>query len=142
MPSAKFVSPKNLDTIQANQTFAVILAVKNLDTGNFVNANTNYYSAPQQLNSLKIIKGHTHIVIESLDSLDQTTPTDPTRFTTFKGVNTVAVNGQLNATIDDGLPAGQYKLSTINTAANHQPVLVPIAQRGSLDDSVYVSQKM
>ena len=44
----------------------------------------------------------------------------------------------LTADVTDGLPAGVYRLSSINTASNHQPVLSPIAQHGSLDDAVYV----
>lgn len=116
------------------------MAIKNLETGNFVNAQQNYFSAPQQLNGQGVIKGHSHVVIEQLESLDQTTPTDPNVFAFFKGLNGKA-NGQgiLTADVDKGLPAGVYKLSSINAASNHQPVLVPIAQHGSLDDAVYVS---
>lgn len=79
------------------------------------------------------------MVIEKLNSLAQTTPSDPTVFAFFKGLNGAAQGGILTADVDSGLPAGFYKLSSINTAANHQPVLVPVAQHGSLDDAVYVS---
>lgn len=48
MPSSKFVFPPNGATIQANQEFTVQMAINNLEAGNFVNADTNYYSAPQQ----------------------------------------------------------------------------------------------
>lgn len=37
----------------------------------------------------------------------------------------------------DGLPAGTYRLATINTASNGQPVLCPISQHGSCDDMIY-----
>lgn len=137
MPSAKFVSPTNLDTIPANQNFTIQLAIKGLETGNFANAETNYFAAPQQLNTQGQIIGHSHVVVEQLQSLTQTTPLDPTKFVFFKGLNAAADNGILDATVSGGLPAGFYKLSSINTAANHQPVLVPIAQHGSLDDVVY-----
>lgn len=140
MPSSKFVFPKNGATIAANQTFTIKMAIKNLATGNFVNADENYFSAPQQLNAQGLILGHSHVVIEELDALDQTEPTDPTVFAFFKGLNAVAQGGVLTADVDEGLPAGFYKLSSINTASNHQPVLVPVAQHGSLDDAVYVSQ--
>lgn len=116
------------------------MAISNLETGNFVNAAQNYFSAPQQLNAEGFIRGHSHVVIEALTSLDQTSPTDPTKFSFFKGLNGAAQGGILTADVaEPGLPAGVYKLSSINTAANHQPVLVPIAQHGSLDDAVYVS---
>ncbi|EIM92085.1 uncharacterized protein STEHIDRAFT_164435 [Stereum hirsutum FP-91666 SS1] len=137
MPSSKFTSPKNLDTIQSNTDFNVSMAVKNLVTGNFVNAASNYYSAPQQVDDSGNVVGHTHIVIETLDSLTQTTVTDPTKFAFFKGVDGAAVNGEVTVAVTGGLPAGVYRMASINSAANHQPVLVAIAQRGALDDMIY-----
>ncbi|OJA13405.1 hypothetical protein AZE42_05951 [Rhizopogon vesiculosus] len=137
MPSSKFTNPKNLDVIPPNQAFTVSLAIQGMETGHFVNAEQDYFSAPQQLNQQGQIQGHSHVVIEQLDSLSQTTPTDPTKFAFFKGLNDAAVNGILTADVTNGLPAGTYKISTINSAANHQPVLGPIAQHGSFDDVVY-----
>ena len=139
MPSAKFVFPPNLGTVKANTDFTVQMAIQNMATGFFVNADQNYFAAPQQLNGQGQIQGHSHIVIEQLSALDQTTPTNPQKFAFFKGLNSAAQNGQLTADVTGGLPAGFYKISSINTAANHQPVLVPIAQHGSLDDAAYVS---
>ncbi|KAF8973820.1 hypothetical protein BDZ97DRAFT_1912275 [Flammula alnicola] len=137
MPSAKFTIPKNGDTLAENTAFTITMAIANLETGNFVNAEENYFAAPQQLNGQGQIVGHSHVVVEQLSALDQTTPTDPRKFAFFKGLNAAAVNGVLTADVTAGLPAGFYKVSSINTAANHQPVLVPIAQHGSLDDAVY-----
>ena len=140
MPSSKFVFPKNTDTsIQPNTAFTIQMAIKNIQTGTFVNAQANYYSAPQQVNAQGQIIGHTHVVIEKLTSLDQTTPTDPNVFAFFKGINGAAQNGIVTADVTAGLPAGTYKISSINAAANHQPVLVAVAQHGSLDDVAYVS---
>lgn len=140
MPSAKFTFPSNGDTsITENTAFTISMAIQNFESGNFVNADENYFAAPQQVNGQGQIIGHSHVVVESLSALDQTTPTNPKVFAFFKGLNAAAVNGILTADVTAGLPAGFYKLSSINTAANHQPVLVPIAQHGSLDDAVYVS---
>lgn len=136
VPSCKFTFPKNGQTIAANKDFTISLAVKGFITGNFVNPNTNYFSAPQQLKNGQIV-GHGHAVIEKLTSLDQTTPTDPNVFSFFKGLNAAAVNGVLTAAVTGGLPAGFYKVSSINTAANHQPVVGPVAQHGSFDDVSY-----
>jgi hypothetical protein len=83
IPSTKFTNPKNGDTITANSSFTISLAINNLETGNFVNADTNFLSAPQQLNQQGLIIGHSHIVIEALNSLDQTTLNDPTKFAFF-----------------------------------------------------------
>lgn len=139
MPSCKFLFPKNFATIKAGQTFTIEMAITNMETGFFVNAQSNYFAAPQQLNNGGQIKGHSHVVIEKLDSLDQTRPTDPKTFAFFKGLNGAAQNGKLSTAVDNGLQPGVYKLSSINTSSNHQPVVVPIAQHGSLDDAVYVS---
>ena len=137
MPSSKFTNPTNMQNIAANTAFTITMAIQNMETGNFVNAESNYFSAPQQLNAQGQIIGHSHVVVEQLSAIDQTTPTDPTKFAFFKGLNSPAANGVLSADVTAGLPAGVYKLSSINTAANHQPALVPIAQHGSLDDAVY-----
>jgi len=138
MPASKFVNPKNLDDLPANTAFTITMAIKNLEAGNFVNAQANYYSAPQQVNAQGQIIGHSHFVIEALDSLTQTTPLNNQVFSFFQGVNTAAdANGNLNVQVTAGLPAGTYRLASINAAANHQPALVAVAQHGSLDDMVY-----
>ncbi|KAF9477506.1 hypothetical protein BDN70DRAFT_837674 [Pholiota conissans] len=139
MPSSKFTFPANFGTVKANTAFTVSMAIQNMQTGFFVNAQQNYFAAPQQLNSAGQIQGHSHIVIEQLSSLTQTTPTDPKKFAYFKGLNAAASGGKLTADITDGLAVGVYKLSSINTSSNHQPAIVPVAQHGSLDDSIYVS---
>ena len=141
MPSAKFVSPSNLAVIPANTTFQVALAIQGLETGFFVNPDTNYYTAPQQLNmTTGKVMGHSHVVIEKLDNLTQSRPTDPTQFVFFAGLNAKAdENGLLYTNVTGGLPEGAYRMASINVAMNHQPVLVAVAQRGFLDDAIYVS---
>jgi len=113
------------------------MAVTNLDTGSFTNAAASYFSAPQQLNAQGLIIGHSHVVVEAIDSLASTKTTDPTKFAFFKGLNAAAVSGVLTADVTAGLPAGVYRLTSINAAANHQPVLVPIAQHGSTEDMIF-----
>lgn len=114
------------------------MAIKNLETGNFVNAQANYFAAPQQLNGQGVIKGHSHVVVEKIDSLTSTQVTNPKQFAFFKGLNAAAQGGILTADVANGLPAGVYRLSSINSAANHQPAIAPVAQHGSLDDIIYV----
>ncbi|KIM65204.1 hypothetical protein SCLCIDRAFT_1212330 [Scleroderma citrinum Foug A] len=137
IPSAKFVSPANLDTVPPNTVINIQLAIQGMQTGFFVNPDTNYFAAPQQLNGQGQIQGHSHVVIEQLDSLSSRTPLNPTKFAFFKGLNEAAQNGILSTTVQGGLPAGVYRMASINTASNHQPLLVPVAQHGSLDDAVY-----
>jgi len=137
MPASKFTFPANGQTIAANQTFTISMALNHLEAGNFVNAEANYFAAPQTVNTAGDIVGHTHFVIEQLQALDQTTPLDNTKFTFFKGVNTAAVNGVVSVAVTGGIGPGVYRLASINTASNHQPVLVAVAQHGSTDDMVY-----
>ena len=143
MPSSKFVSPHNLGAVQVNTTFEIVMAIRHIQTGHFTNPDSTYYSAPQQLNSDNDIVGHTHVVIERLSSITSTAPSDPSTFVFFAGINTAADGqGNLSVNVTGGLPAGIYKLSSINSSANHAPVLVAVAQHGSLDDQVYVGARL
>lgn len=80
--------------------------------------------------------GHTHVTVQDLGAnLNPTTAPDPTLFSFFKGINDAGNgDGLLQATVTGGLPAGNYRVCTLSSAANHQPVLMPVAQRGSADD--------
>jgi|SRR5271168_4185475 len=129
MISTIITNPQPGDTLPANTNFTVTMQVTNLDAGTFTNPNTTYYAAPQTLNNGNIV-GHTHITIQSLgNSLSTTTPPDPKTFMFFKGVNN-AGNGQggLSAVVAGGLPAGAYRVCTMTSAANHQPVLMPVSR--------------
>ncbi|KAJ7242515.1 hypothetical protein C8J57DRAFT_1192243 [Mycena rebaudengoi] len=141
MPSGKFQSPKNGDTIAANTPFTITMGVKNIQLGTFTNAQKTYFANPQTLNNQGLIIGHTHFVIEAIPSLDSTAIPDPTKFVYFKGINGGAnAQGQVSVEVPlPGLPAGTYRLGSIVTASTHQPAIVPVAQHGLLDDAVYVS---
>jgi hypothetical protein len=136
MPASKFVFPPNGGKVKPDSPFTIQMKITNLQTGNFVNPTSNYYAAPQQVNGAGIVIGHSHVVIQKLQALDATEPLDPNVFAFFKGLNNEAQNGILTADVT-GLPAGFYRMASINTAANHQPALVAVAQHGSLDDGVY-----
>jgi len=138
MPSAKFNSPKNFDTIPANTPFDIALQVNNLNTGTFVDPAKDYFAAPQQLVG-GVIKGHSHVTVQLMTSLDSTDPLDPKVFAFFKGLNEPANNNVLTTTVTNGLPPGVYRISSVNAAANHQEVVGPIAQRGSFNDAVYIT---
>ncbi|KAJ7286798.1 hypothetical protein C8J57DRAFT_572236 [Mycena rebaudengoi] len=139
MPSGKFQSPKNGDTVAADTPFTVTMAVKNIQLGTFTNAQKTYYANPQTLNADGFIIGHTHFVIEALSSLDSTDITDPTKFVFFKGINGAAnAQGEVSAEVPaPGLPAGAYRLASVVSASTHQPAIVPVAQHGLLDDAIY-----
>jgi len=141
-PSSKFVFPPNLDTsLTENQPFTMKMAIRNIRTGLFANPNVKYYSAPQTVDATGIIEGHSHVVIQQLSSLTTTDPLDPNQFAFFKGLNEPDQNGILSAAVTTGLSAGAYRICSINSSTNHQPVLVNIAQHGSLDDCSYFTVK-
>lgn len=137
MPSAKIISPQNLATVKAGETITFQIKVRNMQTGNFVNAQQNYFAAPQQTNSDGVLIAHSHITVNQISSFTDTEAQDPQSFAFFKGLNEPAVNDILSADATGGLDPGFYRACTINSAANHQPALVAVAQHASLDDCTY-----
>ncbi|KAL0637827.1 Pathogenicity cluster 5 protein d [Maublancomyces gigas] len=135
MVSSIILTPQPGQDIAANTAFTVQIQVTNLIAGSFTNPANTYYAAPQALNGGKIV-GHSHITIQTLgNSLTPTQPPSADSFVAFQGIND-AGNGRglLSINIAAGLPAGFYRACTMNSASNHQPVLMPIAQRGAQDD--------
>ena len=127
MISTIITFPQSGSTIPPNQPFNVSLQVSNLVAGSFTNPDTTYYSAPQTLKGGKIV-GHTHITVQSLASMNTNTAPDPTVFAFFKGVNDAGNgDGGLSAPVASGLPAGYYRVCTMTSASNHQPVLMPVS---------------
>jgi len=137
IPSSKFKYPKNGSLLSANTTFTVELVVRNFDTGHFSNSATNWLAAPQSVNDSGELMGHSHIVIEPVSSYLSEDPMDPLQFIFFKAMNPAAVNNVLSVTVTGGVPPGVYRISSLNSAINHQPPLVSVASRGASDDIVY-----
>ncbi|KAL2135679.1 hypothetical protein VTI74DRAFT_7360 [Chaetomium olivicolor] len=137
MISVVITNPQNGDSIKSNEDFNITVQVSNLEAGAFTNAVATYYAAPQQLKSGKVV-GHLHVTVQDTgNSLNPKEPLDPTQFAFFKGINDAGDGkGGLSAAVTGGLPAGNYRLCTLTSAANHQPVIMPVAQRGSQDDCV------
>ena len=135
MVSSIITTPTPGQDLAALTTFQISVQMNNLDAGSFSNAAATYYAAPQQLKGGKIV-GHTHVTVQDLGgSLAPTAALDATKFAFFKGINDVGNgNGLLSATVTGGLPAGSYRVCTLAAASNHQPVLMPVAQRGAQDD--------
>jgi hypothetical protein len=138
MPSTKFQFPLNFGNIEPNKAFNVVLKVAHIQLGNFVNAQASYFAGPQTVNAAGDIIGHTHVVIEAIDSLASTQLTDPTKFAFFKGVDQAQdASGSVTVPVAAGLPEGFYKMTTIQSSSNHAPVAVAVAQHGSTEDTVY-----
>ena len=138
MVTALLVQPPNNSKIPANKPFNVTAAVQGLTTGFFSDAAQDYYQIPQTLDGKGLIQGHSHITIQQLTS--NTAPPNPQVFAFFKGLNEPAVNGLLTVAVDKGLPnKGLYRICTMNSSNSHQPVVMPVAQRGSQDDCIRVT---
>jgi len=139
MPACAFQSPQNGEDIAAGQTFTISLGTQGMQTGDFTNAATTYFAAPQQLNNAGQIIGHNHITVQAIKSLTDTSISNPQEFAFFKGLNAPAQNGVLTADVTGGLAPGFYKCCSITTSANHVPVSGPVAQHGSFDDCIRFS---
>lgn len=135
MVSTIILNPQDGQEIQEGQDFNITVQVSGLAAGSFTNAVATYYAAPQTLKD-GIIVGHTHVTVQDLgSSLNPTQPLDPTQFAFFKGINDAGNGkGTLAAEVKGGLPAGKFRLCTLSSASNHQPVVMPVAQRGAQDD--------
>ena len=136
MISSIIISPvAGSANIQSDITFNITVQTSNLVAGSFTNADATYYAAPQALKGGKVV-GHTHVTVQDMGaSLNPTKPLDATQFAFFKGINDAGDgNGLLTAVVTGGLPAGNYRVCTLTSSSNHQPVIMPVAQRGSCDD--------
>ncbi|RKF59598.1 putative ribosomal protein s17, partial [Erysiphe neolycopersici] len=135
MVSSMIIFPKTGEPVKASQSFDIKVKVTNMVTGFFTNPLETYYAAPQKLEGGKVV-GHTHVTVQDMgNTMNPDTPLAPDKFSFFKGINDKADgNGVLTATVTDGLPIGKYRICTLTSAANHQAVIMPVAQRGAQDD--------
>lgn len=135
MISAIILHPLPTSTIPANTTFPITVQTRNLHAGFLVNPTTNYYTAPQELDEAGKILGHCHVVVQKLGDLNTVSPPLATEFVFFKGIDDAGDgNGRLETSLEGGLPVGVYRVCTMIAARNHQPVVMPVAQRGPQDD--------
>jgi hypothetical protein len=135
MVSSIITFPKTGSVISSDTDFTITVQMSNIVAGSFTDADTTYYSAPQFLQNGNVV-GHTHVTIQDLgENLNPTVAPDATQFAFFKGINDPGNGkGLFSAAVTGGLPAGNYRLCTLASASNHQPVLMPVAQRGTSDD--------
>jgi transcription initiation factor TFIID subunit 15 len=136
MVSAIILSPKPGENIPANKPLTIKMRVANFEMGKFTQPNGTYYTAPQQVSAAGFVQGHVHVTLQDLGgSFTPEQPLDASKFVVFKGVNDMGDGkGLLSASVPNGLPKGFYRVCTMISAQNHQPVLMPVAQRGAQDD--------
>ncbi|KAK1829340.1 hypothetical protein QBC39DRAFT_134713 [Podospora conica] len=136
MISALITRPQPGDRLVANTTFEILVQTRNLHAGIQTNPAASYYTGPQDVDEEGYVMGHCHVVIEELGSLRTLVAPDPLEFVFFRGLNDAGVEGLLKAEVTGGLRTGFYRVCTMVAAGNHQPVLMPMAQRGGQDDCV------
>jgi hypothetical protein len=140
IPSSKFIFPKHEEIISAARPFTIQLSVRNFDSSSRANPDEKFLSAPQTLNATTgAIMGHIAIVIEQIGALDSVGPTDPTKFAFFRNTAPSTAQDQMVVDVEDGLPPGVYRLTSMLRTTNSAPVLSPIEAHGSSNDIVYVS---
>ncbi|KAK4142405.1 uncharacterized protein C8A04DRAFT_13287 [Dichotomopilus funicola] len=135
MISSIITFPQPGDQLPPNTSFNVTIQTSHLRAGFFANPVSNYYTAPQDLDENGDVIGHCHVTIQNIGSFTTLVAPDPTVFAYFKGIDDVGDGkGGLTAEISGGLPVGVYRVCTMVAAMNHQPVMMPVAQRGAQDD--------
>ncbi|PGH02006.1 hypothetical protein AJ79_07744 [Helicocarpus griseus UAMH5409] len=139
MVSTLIHRPAPNEIVKANEDLDLTIQINNLATGHFTNTDQSYFSAPQFVNKDGIIEGHVHFTVEYLgpEITPKNGPLDPREPAFFKGVRIAA---DKNGILVHRMPAGRlkkkgfYRFCTMTAAANHQPVIMPVARRGSQDD--------
>ncbi|KAL3436549.1 hypothetical protein BDV09DRAFT_193949 [Aspergillus tetrazonus] len=140
MVSTVITFPLPGQLLPAHIPFVIKFRVSNLNAGSVTNPNLTLYSAPQALQDGKVV-GHVHVTIQSMfnyknDELEgYGVPPDPAKFVFFETVfgEGNALNG-FSVVVPGGLPMGFYRVCTMAAASNHQPVIMPVVERGAQDD--------
>jgi transcription initiation factor TFIID subunit 15 len=136
MVSATFLSPQDGDVVKPLEKMIFSVKINNLQAGTFTNPDNTYYAAPQSLQGGKVV-GHTHITVQDIGEIKNKNVPDAETFAFFKGINDAGDGqGTLSAELAKGLPEGVYRVCSMTSSSNHQPVLMPVAQRGAQDDCV------
>jgi len=132
MISTVILFPKDNNEIEEGQPFIIRTKTIGLRSGFFTNPETQYYIFSQTLDDQGLIRGHSHVVIQEIKNEDE--PLDPKIFVFFKGLDDQSNDqGELNVLVDNGIPAGRYRVCTMVSSFSHQPILMPVAQRGKLN---------
>ncbi|KAK1993076.1 hypothetical protein LX36DRAFT_616523, partial [Colletotrichum falcatum] len=135
MVSAIITNPGPGERLPAGVSFNVTIQTAHLRAGLFSNPTTNYYTTPQELDLAGDVYGHCHISIQDIGSMTTKTVPDAKKFAFFAGIDDAGDGqGLLTATVNGGLPPGVYRVCTMMSATTHQPVLMPMGQRGPQDD--------
>ncbi|KAI9204988.1 uncharacterized protein BJ171DRAFT_423587, partial [Polychytrium aggregatum] len=138
MVSTLITNPVAGATLNAAVDNTVTIDLLNMATGFFDDPQQQYYIFPQSLNNQGNIQGHNHITIQTLAV---NAAPDPRAFVFFKGLNQASPDGR---TLSVTVPAGTFKVNGVHRICSlagtfsHQPVVMPVAQRGAQDDCIRI----
>ncbi|CAG8540365.1 2973_t:CDS:1 [Acaulospora morrowiae] len=136
MPSTLILEPHNGATLKAHHNFTVKIKTDSLSLGNFADPLTQYNLFSQTLDSNGFILGHQHLTVQRLHKLN--CPPDAKDFAFFEGLNDSGEKDILTVNVDK-LPPGLYRICTISASFSHQPLVMPVAKRGSQDDCIRIT---
>lgn len=141
MISTLIRSPVNGAIVLIDQNITVRVQAININYGFFEDPVDEYYVSPQQVGANGNINGHTHVVIEKI--LDGGNFPDPRTPLFFEGLNdpsdeTNSLSALVLGSVFTDSGPGTYRICTITASQGHQPVLLPVARRGSTDDCIRI----
>ncbi|KAJ3088428.1 hypothetical protein HK102_008770 [Quaeritorhiza haematococci] len=143
MVSSVITEPKNGASIPAAAPFQITVRVNNMNLGAFDNPQTAYYRTPQTLDKTGRIIGHTHVVMQLMPNENPDQPLDARNFAFFRGLDFRPKDGNtLSITVPADktpLKTGPYRICSMAGSRAHQPVVMPVAQRGSQDDCIRIN---
>lgn len=142
MTSTVVLEPANGAELKVGDAINVKVKVQNMATGFFTVGDTEYYTQPQTLDAQGNVKGHIHVTVQNMG--DGQTPPDANVKAFFKGLNDKAADdGTLSTEVPAGtiVEPGTYRICTITGSFSHQPIVMPVAQRGAQDDCIRVTVK-
>lgn len=138
MTSTIILTPRSEAILEPNKDFTVTIKINHLVTGKFSDPKSQYYLSPQKLDDSGAILGHSHLVVQRIDSSDDGDAPDARNFTFFHGFDDPASEGKYVQTVP-GLPTGRYRICTLSSSLSHQPVIMPVAKRGAPDDCIRIT---
>ncbi|KAJ3053080.1 hypothetical protein HK097_005114 [Rhizophlyctis rosea] len=135
MVSSIIIYPAPGDVVRAYKNFTVTLRTANLAGASANNDKTNNFGSPQHLDENGYVVGHTHVTVQYMGpDLKPQRPLDTKKFAFFLALNTeFHKDGSAEVEVQ-GLKPGGYRVCTMATQAGHQPVVMPVADRGHVDD--------
>jgi hypothetical protein len=126
MVSTLISSPSNGDVILPNTQFTIRVESQNLEIAGL----NGFLNQPQVLNANGIIRGSRFVTIQNIGNAQNPTPAASV-------VQFMEMTG--NEIKASGLSEGDYRICTLTSSISGQPVVMPVAQRGSQDDCIRLS---